>query len=81
MSPIKELLLAAIATAPESVLEKTLNYLESELKSSNTAIPEVEPILRNSKAKDLLRFAGTWQGDDFEECLQYVYESRSQAEF
>jgi hypothetical protein len=28
-----------------------------------------EPILRNSKAKDLLKFAGTWQGDDFEECL------------
>lgn len=40
-----------------------------------------EPILRGSKAKDLLQFAGTWQGDDFEECLQLVYDTRSQTEF
>ncbi|MEH2193877.1 MAG: hypothetical protein V7K98_14745 [Nostoc sp.] len=44
-------------------------------------IREATPILRGSKAEDLLKFAGTWQGDDFEECLQLVYETRSQAEF
>ncbi|MEH2199288.1 hypothetical protein [Nostoc sp.] len=44
-------------------------------------IQEATPILRGSKAEDLLKFAGTWQGDDFEECLQLVYETRSQAEF
>ncbi len=42
---------------------------------------EAAPIIRGSKAEDLLKFAGTWQGDDFEECLKLVYESRSQAEF
>ncbi|MFN6515386.1 MAG: hypothetical protein RMY29_012955 [Nostoc sp. CreGUA01] len=42
-------------------------------------IQEATPILRGSKAEDLLKFAGTWQGDDFEECLQLVYETRSQA--
>lgn len=44
-------------------------------------IKEATPIIRGSKAEDLLKFAGTWQGDDFEECLQLVYETRSQAEF
>nr|MBA3924460.1 hypothetical protein [Nostocaceae cyanobacterium] len=43
--------------------------------------PEATPIIRGSTAGDLLKFAGTWQGDDFEECLQLVYETRSQAEF
>jgi len=40
-----------------------------------------EPILRDAKAKDLLKFAGTWQGEDFEECLELVYNSRSEAQF
>ena len=44
-------------------------------------IQEATPIIRGSKAEDLLKFAGTWQGDDFEECLQLVYETRSPAEF
>ncbi len=42
---------------------------------------EAAPIIRGSKAEDLLKFAGTWQGDDFEECLQLVCKTRSQAEF
>jgi hypothetical protein len=49
--------------------------------SSTTVVQEATPILRGSKTEDLLKFAGTWQGDDFEECLQLVYETRSQAEF
>ncbi|MBD2209970.1 hypothetical protein H6G27_08780 [Nostoc linckia FACHB-104] len=89
MTSIKEQLLAAIETAPAAILEQTLNYLEylktktrhSEIKPTATSIPDSEPILRGSKAQDLLKFAGTWQGDDFEECLLLVYETRSQAEF
>lgn len=89
MSSIKERLLAAIETTPEALLEQTLDYLEylktkqniSDFKPANTTIQDSEPILRGSKAKDLLQFAGTWQGDDFEECLQLVYDTRSQAEF
>lgn len=34
-----------------------------------------------STGADLLRFVGTWQGDDFEECLQEVYAQRSVSEF
>lgn len=89
MTTIKEQLLAAIETAPESILEETLDYLEylktrkndSGIKPVGVPIQDGEPILRGSKAQDLLKFAGTWQGDDFEECLQLVYDTRSPAEF
>jgi len=58
--------------------------LENDDTSNDQTKPEIQqatPILRGSKAEDLLKFAGTWQGDDFEECLQLVYETRSPAEF
>ena len=29
-----------------------------------------------STAASLLKYAGTWQGDDLEECLRLVYETR-----
>ncbi|MBD2775020.1 hypothetical protein [Iningainema tapete] len=42
---------------------------------------EETPIIRGSTAGDLLKFAGTWLGDDFEECLQLVYDTRSKTKF
>ncbi|BAZ81828.1 MAG: hypothetical protein ACKO9I_07950 [Sphaerospermopsis kisseleviana] len=89
MNTIKEQLIAAIENTPEPILEQTLDYLEylntktntSTIKSTNISVEDGEPILRGSKAKDLLKFAGTWQGDDFEKCLQLVYDTRSETEF
>ncbi|BAB75177.1 hypothetical protein ACN23B_17460 [Anabaena sp. FACHB-709] len=89
MTSIKAKLIEAIETVPDSILEQTLDYLEylktkeQKPQTLSQEIPqkEGEPILRGSKAKDLLKFAKTWQGDDFEECLQLVYDTRSQAEF
>ena len=88
MTSIKAQPLAAIKTAPDSILEPTLDDLEylktREQKSPSLSVEvpqkEGEPILRGSKAKDLLKFAKTWQGEDFEECLQLVYDTRSQTE-
>ena len=34
-----------------------------------------------STAKDLLKFAGTWHGDDLEECLKEVYKTRGETTF
>ncbi|MBD2390222.1 hypothetical protein RI030_15750 [Aphanizomenon flos-aquae NRERC-008] len=89
MTTIKQLLIAAIENAPEPILEQTLDYLEylktkinaSAIKSSSIPVKDGEPILRGSKAKDLLKFAGTWQGEDFEKCLQLIYDTRSEAKF
>jgi hypothetical protein len=62
-------------------LDRSTEKHDTSLSSTKPEVQEATPILRGSKTEDLLKFAGTWQGDDFEECLQLVYETRSQAEF
>ena len=37
-------------------------------------------LLREGSGKSILRHAGTWKGDDFQECLKTVYDNRSQIE-
>lgn len=43
--------------------------------------PKAPPPFRPSSGRSLLRHAGTWAGDDFEECLELVYDTRSEIEF
>ncbi|MEM1292982.1 MAG: hypothetical protein AAGH67_16080 [Cyanobacteria bacterium P01_H01_bin.162] len=50
---------------------------EETAQFSDTTAESGEPILTGSTGADLLQFSGTWQGDDFEECLQYVRTFRS----
>jgi hypothetical protein len=42
---------------------------------------KLSPIKRGRNAKDLLRHAATWQGDDLENCLNIVREARSESHF
>ena len=44
------------------------------------AVPNKTP-LRLASGRSFLRHVGTWQGDDFEECLRSVVESRGPVEF
>ncbi|WP_334815686.1 hypothetical protein [Nostoc sp.] len=53
---------------------------ENSCKLADASIQDDEAMLRRSKAKDLLKFASNWQGDDFEKCLQFVCDTRSHAE-
>jgi hypothetical protein len=71
MSPIKQELLATLDLASEETLQQTLVFLKQRL----------HPALRPASGRSVLRHAGTWQGDDFEDCLQVVYDSRSEAKF
>ncbi len=53
-------------------------------EASVPIVPETDdgtPILTGATGADLLQFVGTWQGDDLEECLESVYETRSPAKF
>ncbi|MBF2016401.1 MAG: DUF2281 domain-containing protein [Rivularia sp. T60_A2020_040] len=36
---------------------------------------------RPASGRSILRHAGTWEGDDFEKCLQSVYATRGKAKF
>ncbi|MEQ8971105.1 MAG: hypothetical protein RIE73_12000 [Coleofasciculus sp. C1-SOL-03] len=38
-------------------------------------------VWRGSTAGDLLQYVGTWVGDDLDECLEAVYDNRTEAEF
>ena len=42
---------------------------------------EAVPPFRPSSGRSVLRHAGTWAGEDFEECLQLIYDTRSEIEF
>jgi hypothetical protein len=82
---LKEQLLEEIESTPDSLLSIILyflRFLKQQQTQPDSLHPIIaEPILRGSKAEDLLQFAGTWQGDDFEECLQSVYDNRAPAQF
>ncbi|MBN8564926.1 MAG: hypothetical protein J0L70_30900 [Leptolyngbya sp. UWPOB_LEPTO1] len=44
-------------------------------------LQRAEPLQQETKGKDLSKFVGTWQGNDLEDCLHFVRETRSQSEF
>ncbi|MDF5723871.1 MAG: hypothetical protein PUP91_26090 [Rhizonema sp. PD37] len=64
-----------------SIVSDFLDSLQSKSIISQRPLRRLPPIKRGTKAGDLLKFAGTWQGNDLEECLRSVYETRSQAQF
>ena len=62
---------------PSSVIISTMAYtLRYSETYSNFAEEQRKP--RRNK---LLQFAGKWKGDDFEQCINEVYNSRSKIEF
>jgi hypothetical protein len=58
-----------------------LQFKHFKSVASTSLVQAGEPVLTGSTIKDLLQFTGTWEGDDFEECLQGVYDTRLPAEF
>lgn len=64
-----------------SLVSDFLDALQTRENKSDRPLRRLAPIKRGSKAVDLLKFAGTWQGDDLEECLQFVSETRSKTQF
>ncbi|MEA5507608.1 DUF2281 domain-containing protein [Halotia wernerae UHCC 0503] len=90
---IKELLLQEIESSPDFLLEETLDFLrflktKQETADSDTlAQPEENPTdssqipYHPASGRSILRHAGTWAGDDFDECLQAVYATRGKAKF
>ncbi|BAY11701.1 DUF2281 domain-containing protein [Calothrix sp. NIES-2098] len=59
-------------------------HIQPETASSDTLNqPEEKPTVsyRQASGRSILRHAGTWAGDDFDECLQSVYATRGKAKF
>jgi hypothetical protein len=48
---------------------------------SHHPLRRLSPLKRGRQAVDLLKFAGTWEGNDLEKRLHLVHETRSKAKF
>lgn len=59
---------------------ETIKQPKNSETSQTTQKVQPSANLRPASGKSLLRHKRTWEGDDFEECLQAVYENRSQIE-
>ncbi len=55
--------------------------LPQQTGNSQDSISVVDSNEEESTANKLLKFAGTWEGDDFEQCLERVYKTRGEAKF
>jgi hypothetical protein len=79
MSPLelREKIHAQLDQIPEVELPKIQRYL-NELTTDSTyaTLPTT-----GASLLEALKSMGTWQGDDFEECRQAVYDSRSATKF
>jgi hypothetical protein len=93
---IKELLFQEIESSPDSLLKETLDFLRflktkqelakkdtlsPQFKSEETLIDSSQLPYRPASGRSILRHAGTWSGDDFQECLQSIYVTRGKAKF
>lgn len=76
---LKEILLKELETVDDAVVAEAIAWVRARKAKEQPA--SGEPILRGAKLEDLLQFAGTWAGDDLEECLEMVYATRSRAIF
>jgi hypothetical protein len=56
-----------------------LIVLPEQTKVSPQKPPVFRPADGPSTARSILEFAGTWEGDDLEECLKLAYATRSKA--
>ncbi len=91
----KELLIQEIETLPPELLIEALDVIRSIKLNSTKKVLEPNPLTdsretfshqeqltyRPASGRSILRHAGTWSGDDFEECLQSVYATRGKAKF
>ena len=73
-----------ISQLPQEQLSLVSEFLDSLLTKNTLTqkqLRRIPPIKRGKKAGDLLQYTGTWQGDDLEDCLRFVKETRSQTQF
>jgi hypothetical protein len=77
----KELLIQEIETLSPDLLTEALDFIrfikvsraQEQVKFDNDV--KINTV-KDSTAKNLLEFAGTWEGDDIRECLQLVHDTR-----
>lgn len=76
---------ASMLVAPLTPAHASLVYngiMQNPTVSRAERLPgELLTKTRRSSAKSLLKFAGTWAGDDLDRCLKEAYDARAKASF
>jgi hypothetical protein len=72
---IKEQLLQELNSTPDRLIVETLNFLQFIKAKEELTFSTGASLLTH------LKTIGTWQGDDFDECLQDISDIRLPAEF
>ncbi|MBO1348182.1 MAG: hypothetical protein EBE86_012685 [Hormoscilla sp. GUM202] len=76
-SKVREQIRQEIEKAPDEILESALEYiLFLKSRYADSLMAKQTPSTGASILKTLERI-GTWEGDDFDECLELVHTSRS----
>jgi hypothetical protein len=73
--------ISQLPTEQLGLVSDFLDSIQAKNTVNQTPLRRISPIKRGKKAGDLLRYAGTWHGDDLEDCLRLVEETRSQTQF
>ena len=78
-SELRQKIETQLARLTPERLELVSNFLDSiqtPKPTDSSSLRKLSPIKRGKKAQDLLKHTGQWQGEDIEECLNYVRETR-----
>lgn len=78
---LKETLWQELETADDELITAAIDWIRLRKNTATLPIPSGEPLKHGFKLEDLLEFAGTWVGDDLEDCLATVYATRSKTDF
>lgn len=77
-------ILKAYPYLEEADIYEALSYAAwrvEEIDQQALTETQTPPSYRPASGRSILRRVGKWQGDDFEECLQMVYDSRGNTQF
>lgn len=77
----KELLIKEIEEMSETELQQILIIIQELKNKFNSDNKKSKLSSHLGSGKSILRHAGKWVGDDWQECLNLVYSSRGNAEF
>ncbi|MGB7443331.1 MAG: hypothetical protein WA919_19870 [Coleofasciculaceae cyanobacterium] len=64
-----------------ALISSFLDSIQTMKSGDSSSVVKQASIKRGKQAQDLLKYANTWQGDDLEDCLDSVRETRSEAQF
>jgi hypothetical protein len=84
---LREQLRQEIDQVSDEILASTLDFIlflksrEAELSNAKKTNKNPDLPYRPASGKSLVNYQGGWVGDDFEECLQQVHDSRSKVNF